>query len=155
MSLTKNKSRISRDFSVVASPWGLATFCILGWIMYWSEPRKLDTTERFTSYLSPLWFFVVFYLLPQRFILPPTGKTHHGGLHHWVSAQERSEVLNEGVLGIDAVEPIGNAAKLRIARVMGCFVYSILKETSHPGPLVLRREAWWDLLVQRYAFYLE
>ena len=62
---------------------------------------------------------MVFYLLPQRFILPPTGKTHHGGLHHWVSAQERSEVLNEGVLGIDAVEPIGNAAKLRIETVDG------------------------------------
>ena len=41
------------------------------------------------------------------------------------------------------------------ARVMGCFVYSILKETSHPGPLVLRREAWWDLLAQRYCFDLE
>jgi hypothetical protein len=48
-----------------------------------------------------------------------TGKTHHGGLHHWVSAQERYEVLNEGVLGIDAVEPIGNAAKLRIETVDG------------------------------------
>ena len=48
---------------------------------------------------------------------PTHGKNHHGGLHHWVSAQERSEVLNEGVLGIDAVEPIGNAAKLRIEAV--------------------------------------
>ena len=69
--------------------------------------------------ISILARLVVFYLLPQRFILPPTGKTHHGGLHHWVSAQERSEVLNEGVLGIDAVEPIGNAAKLRIETVDG------------------------------------
>ena len=75
---------------------------------------------------------MVFYLLPQRFILPPTGKTHHGGLHHWVSAQERSEVLNEGVLGIDAVEPIGNAAKLRIETVDGLLCIFHIKRNVPP-----------------------
>ena len=35
----------------------------------------------------------------------------------------------------------------------GLFCIFQLKETSHPGPLVLRREAWWDLLLQRYCFY--
>ena len=25
-------------------------------------------------------------------------------------------------------------------------VWKVFKETSHPGPLALQREAWWDLL---------
>ena len=91
-------------------PGSNSNFFILGYF-----PNKIGRG----CLISILARLVVFYLLPQRFVLPPTGKTHHGGLHHWVSAQERSEVLNEGVLGIDAVEPIGNAAKLRIETVDG------------------------------------
>ena len=56
-------------------------------------------------------------LLPQRFVLPTTWKAHHGGLHTGIFRQKRFEVLNKSALGIDAVEPIGDAAKLRIKTV--------------------------------------
>ena len=55
--------------------------------------------------------------MPQRLVLPPTGEAHHGGLHARIFCQKRFEVLNEGVLRIDTVEPVGDAAKLRIEAV--------------------------------------
>ena len=56
-------------------------------------------------------------LLPQWFILPSTGEAHHGRLHTGIFFQKRFEILNKRVLGIDAIEPVGNAAKLRIEAV--------------------------------------
>jgi hypothetical protein len=58
-------------------------------------------------------------LLPQRLALPSTREAHHGRLHTWIFCQKRFEVLNKRVLGIDAVEPIGNAAELGIKTVVG------------------------------------
>ena len=55
--------------------------------------------------------------LPQRLVLPSTGEAHHEGLHSGIFGKKRLEDLNEGVLGIDAVEPVGNAAELRIETV--------------------------------------
>ena len=55
--------------------------------------------------------------LPQRLVLPSAGEAHHGGLHGGIFGKKRLEVLNEGVLGIDAVEPVGNAAELWIKAV--------------------------------------
>jgi len=47
------------------------------------------------------------------------GEAHHGGLHGGIFGKKRLEVLNEGVPVIDAVEPVGNAAELRIEAVDG------------------------------------
>ena len=55
--------------------------------------------------------------LPQRLALPSTGKAHHGGLYAGIFRQKRFEVLDKSVLRLDAVEPVGDAAKLRIKAV--------------------------------------
>ena len=55
--------------------------------------------------------------LPQRLVLPATGETHHGRLYTRISRQKRFEVHNKSVLRIDAIEPVGDATKLRIKAV--------------------------------------
>ena len=78
----------------------------------------------FLPYISPHYYllqpvrrgdlfyvFVLQHLLPQRLVLPTLGETHHGGLNGGIFGKKRLEVLNEGVLGIDAVKPVGNAAE--------------------------------------------
>ena len=57
------------------------------------------------------------FLLPQWFTLPSMREAHHGRLHTGIFFQKRFEILNKRVLGIDAIEPVGNAAKLRIEAV--------------------------------------
>lgn len=56
-------------------------------------------------------------LLPQWFILPSFGESHGCRIHNWVFCQKIFEVLNKCVLGIDAIDPVGNAAKTWIELV--------------------------------------
>ena len=44
-------------------------------------------------------------------------------------------------------------AKISTGYTQPVFGVFHIKKTSHPGPLVLRREAWWDLLLQIYGLF--
>ena len=53
-------------------------------------------------------------LLPQRLIMPPTGKSHGGGVNNGVLGEQSLDVLSESVGRIDGIEPVGDIAQVGV-----------------------------------------
>lgn len=53
-------------------------------------------------------------LLPQRFVLPPSGTPHSSRVNHGVFGKKFFDVLNESVSRIDSIEPVGNVAEMGV-----------------------------------------
>ena len=53
-------------------------------------------------------------LLPQRFTLPPSWKSHRGRVNNRIFREQSLDVLRECVGRIDAVEPVGDVAQMGI-----------------------------------------
>ncbi len=54
------------------------------------------------------------HLLPQRFVLPPSGHPHCGRVNVGVFGKQRLNVVSESINRIDCVEPVGDAAELGV-----------------------------------------